>query len=78
MTTAASANQPQLPISRPTRPAIIAQKYMFALLSLCRADKGTVRLGSRSLVSVDQTVTVATGVAPPWNAPQPASSSCRS
>ena len=25
MTIAASANQPQLPISRPTRPAIIAQ-----------------------------------------------------
>ena len=43
---------------------------MFALLSLCRADKGTVLLGSRSLVSVDQTGTVATGVAPPWNACQ--------
>jgi hypothetical protein len=30
--------QVQLPISRPTRPAIITQNYMFALLSLCRAD----------------------------------------
>ena len=78
MTIAAGANQLQLPIGRPTRPAIIRQKYMFALLSLCRADKGTVRLGSRSLLSVDQTGTVATGVAPPWNAPQLSASSARS